>query len=83
MHGKKYTDEWADELVHSLYGVSHRHMVFTIPEELRVVLGADHGLFKAMMDAVSQTLRQLVKPRRGGCSRRDLCVASVWEGFEA
>jgi hypothetical protein len=43
-------------------------MVFTIPEELRKVLGADHGLFKAMMDAVSQTLKQLVKPRRGAVS---------------
>ena len=63
--GKKYTDEWADELASSLYAVSHRHMVFTIPEELRKVLDADHGLFKAMMDAVSQTLKQLVKPRRG------------------
>jgi len=29
------------------------------------VIDADHGLFKAMMDAVSQTLKQLVVPRRG------------------
>ena len=63
--GKKYTDEWADELASSLYAVSHRHMVFTIPEELREVLGADHGLFKVVMDAVSLTLKQLVKPRCG------------------
>ena len=63
--GKTYTDEWADQLVSSLYAVSHRHMVFTIPEELRVVLDADHGLFRAMMDAVSRTLKQLVEQRRG------------------
>ena len=63
--GKAYTDEWADKLVSSLYGVSHRHMVFTIPEELRDVIDVDHGLFKAMMDAVSQTLKQLVASRRG------------------
>ena len=63
--GKKYTDEWADELASSLYAVSHRHMVFTIPEELREVLGADHGLFKVVMDAVCLTLKQLVVPRRG------------------
>ena len=63
--GKKYTDERADELASSLYAVSHRHMVFTIPEELREVLGADHGLFKVVMDAVSRTLKQLVVPRRG------------------
>jgi hypothetical protein len=63
--GKAYTDQWADQLVSSLYAVPHRHMVFTIAEELREVIGADHGLFKAMMDAVSQTLKQLVVPRRG------------------
>ena len=39
--------------------------MFTIAEELREVIDADHGLFKAMMDAVSQTLKQLVVPRRG------------------
>ena len=63
--GKAYTDEWADKLVSSLYGVSHRHMVFTIAEEPRELIDADHGLFKAMMDAVSQTLKQLVVSRRG------------------
>jgi hypothetical protein len=63
--GKTYTDQWADQLVSSLYAVPHRHMVFTIAEELREVIDADHGLFKAMMDAVSQTLKQLVVPRRG------------------
>jgi len=63
--GKTYTDQWADQLVSSLYAVSHRHMVFTIPEELREVLGADHGLLKVVMDAVSLTLKQLVKPRSG------------------
>ena len=63
--GKAYTDQWADQLVSSLYAVSHRHMVFTIPEELRDVLGVDHSLYKVLMDAVSRTLKQLVKPRCG------------------
>jgi len=71
--GKTYTDQWADQLVSSLYAVSHRHMVFTIPEELREVLGADHGIFKAAMDAVSRTLKQLVKPR-GGAVPGVICV---------
>jgi len=51
--GKAYTDEWADKLVSSLYAVSHRHMVFTIPEEFRDVLGVDHSLYKVLMDACS------------------------------
>jgi hypothetical protein len=40
-------------------------MVFTIPEELRSVLDADRSLLKVLMDAVSNTLQQMVKERRG------------------
>jgi ssDNA-binding Zn-finger/Zn-ribbon topoisomerase 1 len=63
--GKKYADEWADRLAQTLYAVSHRHMVFTIPEELRKVLDANHSLLKVLMDAVSRTMRQMVRGRRG------------------
>jgi ribosomal protein S27E len=63
--GKKYADEWADRLAQMLYAVSHRHMVFTIPEELRKVLDADRGLLKVLMDAVSNTMQQMIKERRG------------------
>jgi ribosomal protein S27E len=63
--GKKYADEWADQLAQTLYAVSHRHMVFTIPEELRSVLDADHSLLKVLMDAVSNTVQQMIKERHG------------------
>lgn len=63
--GKKYADEWADQLAQTLYAVSHRHMVFTIPEELRSVLDADRSLLKVLMDAVSNTMQQMIKQRRG------------------
>jgi hypothetical protein len=35
--GKKYADLWVDELVGRLFVVSHRHMMFTMPEELRAL----------------------------------------------
>jgi len=63
--GKKYADEWADKLAQTLYAVSHRHMVFTIPGELREVLDADRRLLKVLMDAVSLTMKQMVRDRRG------------------
>lgn len=63
--GKKYADEWADKLAQTLYAVPHRHMVFTIPEELRAVLDADRRLLKVLMDAVSNTMQQMIKERRG------------------
>ena len=50
-YGKKYADESAEEHASSLYAISQRQTVFPIPEELRKALGADHALFKAMMDA--------------------------------
>ena len=63
--GKKYADEWADRLAETLFAVSHRHMVFTIPEELREVLDANHSLLKVLMDAVSNTMQQMIKDRHG------------------
>lgn len=33
--GKRYVDEWVDKQVDRILNVSHRHTVFTIPEELR------------------------------------------------
>jgi len=36
-------------------------MVFTIPQQLRAVLDADH---KLLMDAVSQTMKRMVKAKR-------------------
>jgi len=66
--GKKYADEWADHLAQTLYAVPHRHMVFTIPEELRSVLDADHSLLKVLMDDVSNTMQQVIKERHGAVS---------------
>jgi adenylate kinase family enzyme/ribosomal protein S27E len=63
--GKKYADEWADQLAQTLYAVPHRHMVFTIPEELRSVLDADRSLLKVLMDAVSNTMQQMIKEKHG------------------
>jgi hypothetical protein len=61
--GKKYTDQWADELANRLFVVPHRHMVFTMPEELRAVFEADQSLFKILMDAVSNTMQQMIKDK--------------------
>ena len=57
--GKKYADQWADELVGRLFAVPHRHMVFTMPAELRALFVADQSLFKVLMDAVSNTMQQM------------------------
>lgn len=33
--GKKYTDDWSDKQQEMIFNVPHRHIVFTIPKELR------------------------------------------------
>jgi hypothetical protein len=66
--GKKYTDQWASELSDRLFAVPHRHMVFTMPAELRVLFEADQSLFKILMDAVSNTMQQMLKDKHGAVS---------------
>lgn len=39
--GKKYTDDWSDKQQELILNVPHRHMVFTIPQELRNVFFHD------------------------------------------
>lgn len=75
--GKKYADEWADELAQTLYAVPHRHMVFTAPEELRKVLDADRSLLKVLMDAVSNTMQQMIKERHGA-TPGIVCVLHIY-----
>ena len=36
--GTKAANEWADEIHHKLLRVPHRHVVFTVPDKLRVLL---------------------------------------------
>ena len=48
---------WASELSDRLFVVSHRHMVFTMPEELRVFFEVDQSLFKVLMGAVSNAVQ--------------------------
>ena len=39
--GKKYTDDWSTKQQDLIFNVPHRHMVFTIPEELRNIFFHD------------------------------------------
>jgi hypothetical protein len=71
--GKKYADQWASELSDRLYAVPHRHMVFTMPAELRVLFVADQSLFKILMDAVSNTSSRCSKISMGLCRGLFVC----------
>lgn len=46
--GKVYTDNWIENMLGNLINVKHRHMVFTIPEELRKFFGIDRQRLKIL-----------------------------------
>lgn len=46
--GKVYTDKWVDNMLGELINVKHRHIVFTIPEELREFFGIDRERLKIL-----------------------------------
>lgn len=46
--GKIYTDNWIDNMLGNLINVRHRHIVFTIPKELREFFGLDRQRLKIL-----------------------------------
>ncbi len=54
--GKPYADRWAKELRRLILPLPHRHLTFTVPEQMRGVLKRHRGVWKAFMDAVITTL---------------------------
>lgn len=58
--GKKFTDKWANIIARKSFNVKHRHVVLTIPEELRSFF-YDRGLLKVLMDCAINTISDVVE----------------------
>lgn len=54
--GIKYAKERAAAIAAKCINCKHRHLVFTIPEELRVFFRKDRSLLNLLFDAASQTI---------------------------
>jgi len=54
--GKSYTDKWAERVARSTFNVLHRHVVLTIPEDLRKFFLQDRRFLKVLMDCAIKTL---------------------------
>ena len=59
--GKKFTDKWANNVARRIFNVKHRHVVLTIPEELRIFFYEDRSLLKVLMDCAINTLADVVE----------------------
>lgn len=55
--GKKYTDDWAEKQQAMIFDVPHRHMVFTIPKELRKVFYHDRKKLNELSKQVAEVFQ--------------------------
>lgn len=55
--GKKYTDDWSDKQQEMIFNVTHRHMVFTIPQELRNVFFNDRKKLNELSKQVAEVFQ--------------------------
>ena len=56
--GKKYVDNWVENQVDMILDVSHRHLVFTVPEELRGKIYWNREIIKDMSDKVAELVQK-------------------------
>ena len=61
--GKRYVDERVEKTVKSIFDVAHRHLVFTIPQELRKIIFSDRMLIKIMMDCASKAVVEVLQSK--------------------
>lgn len=72
--GKKYTDDWSDKQQEMIFDVPHRHMVFTIPKELRNVFFQDRKKLNELSKKVAEVF-QFYYQRKS--KKRDLHVGVI------
>jgi len=63
--GKKYTDKWAKQLAERTFDVAHRHVVLTIPEQLRTIFQEHRKLLKVLMDSSIGAISTLMRWQLG------------------
>ena len=71
--GKKYVDDRADNMTEKLIKVTHRHMVFTIPEELRIYFRKDRKLLSLLPQLSYEVIRSYFYKR----SKRESFIPGV------
>ena len=55
--GRLYALKWAEKQYEKMLKVSHRHVVFTIPDELRNYFYSNRELIKRLQDGVNEVIR--------------------------
>lgn len=59
--GKKFTDKWSEGIAKETFDVRHRHVVLTIPEQLRPFFKVNRKLLKVLMDCAILAIAQVMR----------------------
>lgn len=78
--GVSYTDQWVENMGEKMFPVSHRHIVFTIPEELRNVLAKNRELLKVLSDTAAHVIKWAFSNRKK-TAKIDVAVIAVVHTF--
>lgn len=61
--GKVYIENWVNKQVEKIIDVSHKHTVFTVPEELRGLIYWNRELLKELSDGVAEVIQYWYRNR--------------------
>ena len=64
--GKAYVDDWVDKMSTQILDVSHRHVVFTIPEQLRAKIYRHRELLKVLSDTAAKVVMENIQNATAG-----------------
>jgi hypothetical protein len=64
--GKAYVDDWVDKMSTQILNVSHRHLVFTIPEHLRTKIYWNRELLKVLSDIAAKVVMESIHNATSG-----------------
>ncbi|GAW30159.1 transposase zinc-binding domain-containing protein, partial [Carboxydocella sp. ULO1] len=55
--GKVYIEKWAEKQTERILEIGHRYMVFTVPEELRVMFYRNRDWLKDLSDKAAEVIQ--------------------------
>ena len=55
--GFKYSTTWTQKMINDILNIPHRHILFTIPEELRAFFSYDRTLLSKLAKAVNEVMK--------------------------
>lgn len=61
--GKRHSKEWGQAIMEKYLDVDHRHVIFTLPDELWGYVRDNHQLINGMLKAVKATIQELFDMR--------------------